>query len=264
MGGYHKGGGAVYWNFPHNECIGCRKVSEACLHCYAETVCKRFDMNGDGTFDPKRRHNAKMPKRGVVFVCNMSDFMGEWMGDEEVEGIVRKCASGNGDNRVSLFLTKRHRRYDTLPLFSSSGDINCANSYFGVTAETQQRWDERKESIFGMKRRGFNTWVSVEPMLEPIDLGLTDCGVGGLVDWVVVGAESGSSRRRCDIAWIRDVVEQCRRASVNVFVKQLDFGTRVETDIEKFPEDLKIREKPWGCKFDEGIARRAKFAIDKC
>ncbi len=41
------------------------------------------------------------------------------------------------------------------------------------------------------------------------------------VDWVIVGGESGPGARPCDVGWIRDIVQQCRAASVPVFVKQL-------------------------------------------
>lgn len=252
MGGYHSGTGAVYWTEAFNTIIGCRKVSEACLHCYAEAVCKRFDMNGDGTFDPKMRKNAKMPKSGVVFVCNMSDFMGEWMSDQEVEDIVKRGKSGKNDNRVSLFLSKRYHRYDMLPLFSTSNNIDCENSYFGVTAENQQRWNERKESIYGMKYRGFHTWVSVEPMLEPIDLGLSKRDKQFLPDWIVCGSESSKERRPCDTSWIRSIVEQCKHANVKVFVKQIDLPNgKFTTKIHEFPDDLQIREKPWENKYDK-------------
>lgn len=246
MGGYHSGTGAVYWTEAANPIIGCHKVSEACLHCYAEAVCKRFNMNGDGTFEPKYKEKFKMPKKGVVFVCNMSDFMGEWMCDQEVEDIVKMCKSGSDKDRISLFLSKRHERYNTLPLFSSSANIDCAKTYFGVTAETQRRWDERKESIYGMKYRGFHTWVSVEPLLEPINLGLSKRDKAFLPDWIVVGSESSSERRRCDVEWIRSVVEQCRHARVKVFVKQIEKSDgSFSTNIADFPDDIQIREKPW-------------------
>lgn len=41
------------------------------------------------------------------------------------------------------------------------------------------------------------------------------------IDWVVVGGESGADARQTDIGWIRSVVDQCERAQVPVFVKQL-------------------------------------------
>jgi protein gp37 len=104
-----------------------------------------------------------------------------------------------------------------------------------------------------------------------------DCGyVGGgedanwksLIDWVIVGGESGPNARPCDIAWIRSIVRQCREAGVPVFVKQLgaaafewaeiDDRPRPEArdknflglrdpkggDPAEWPEDVRVREVP--------------------
>lgn len=64
-------------------------------------------------------------------------------------------------------------------------------------------------------------------------------------DWVVVGAESGPNRRPCDLKWVRNIVWQCGKANVPVFVKQLDIDGKLEKNIEKFPADLQIRQVPW-------------------
>lgn len=110
-----------------------------------------------------------------------------------------------------------------------------------------------------------------------------DCGyVGGgedanwksLIDWVIVGGESGPNARPCDIAWIRSIVRQCREAGVPVFVKQLgsdsfrvvrggpaviDGGVAIHSvsheftnkfrdpkggDPAEWPEDVRVREVP--------------------
>lgn len=42
-----------------------------------------------------------------------------------------------------------------------------------------------------------------------------------MVDWVIVGGESGRNARPCNIEWIRSIVEQCRSAGVPCFAKQL-------------------------------------------
>ena len=41
------------------------------------------------------------------------------------------------------------------------------------------------------------------------------------INLVIVGGESGTKARPCDVAWARSVVEQCREAGVPCFVKQL-------------------------------------------
>ena len=41
------------------------------------------------------------------------------------------------------------------------------------------------------------------------------------LDWVIVGGESGPKARVCNVSWILDIVRECERALVPVFVKQL-------------------------------------------
>ena len=63
--------------------------------------------------------------------------------------------------------------------------------------------------------------------------------------WVVVGCESGPRRRPCKIEWVEWIVGECLSAGVPVFVKQLDLNGRCETNIDKFPKHLRIRQVPW-------------------
>jgi protein gp37 len=68
---------------------------------------------------------------------------------------------------------------------------------------------------------------------------------------VIVGGESGPGARPMDLAWARDLIEQCRAVGTAVFVKQL--GSRLARDLgatgkgeqpEYWPPDLRIREYP--------------------
>lgn len=65
----------------------------------------------------------------------------------------------------------------------------------------------------------------------------------GGIDWIIVGGESGPGARTCDVDWIRETAEQCRAASVPVFVKQLGSkpvdGSRMAHDADKLPLKLK-------------------------
>ena len=72
--------------------------------------------------------------------------------------------------------------------------------------------------------------ISAEPLIGPIHVEpwLTreyepteDYAAFRGLDWVIVGGESGSGARPCRVDWIRSIVDQCRRAEVPVFVKQL-------------------------------------------
>lgn len=80
-------------------------------------------------------------------------------------------------------------------------------------------------------------WISIEPMLERINLKpfLYD------LDWVIVGAESGSKRRPFDLVWAWRAWWQCHDAGVPFFGKQ-DSGLR--PGVPLFIEGHEIKEFP--------------------
>jgi protein gp37 len=58
-------------------------------------------------------------------------------------------------------------------------------------------------------------FVSAEPLLGP----LGDVNLDG-IDWVIAGGESGPNARPMDIAWGRDLRDQCLEAGTKFFFKQ--------------------------------------------
>jgi protein gp37 len=77
------------------------------------------------------------------------------------------------------------------------------------------------------------------------------------LNWVIVGGESGTNARACDVRWIENIVDQCRAARVPCFVKQLGarpfdaitgefflLRNRQGGDPEEWPVDLRVREWP--------------------
>jgi len=256
--------GAKYWDHAWNPVIGCVKISEGCEHCWAERMAYQKRMVVAFSTPTATRKNP--PKSGVVFVGNMTDLFGEWNTDREIYNWLAELSS----NAINLILTKRAERYDSLDLGFH------LDKWFGVTAENQKRLEERYFHLWrsGVEKR----WLSLEPLLGPIDLrnveeytphpygirehdlwlnrdlmkGIAYHQCGGWEDtdlipsWVVVGSESGPQRRPCNVEWVRSIVWQCQAAGVPVFVKQLDLDGKLVTDITKFPEDLQVRETPWG------------------
>ena len=155
------------------------------------------------------------------------------------------------------------------------------NVWLGVSCENQKAADERIPWL--LQTPATVRFVSLEPLLAPIDLRPhLDCSGWvkyftdeanhpdwpewdvkrvPLLHWVIVGGESGPGARPCDIAWVRDVVRQCRRAKVPVFVKQLGANVEAEhvdhsgpcpaclsdrkgADPFEWPKDLRVREWP--------------------
>ncbi len=175
------------------------------------------------------------------------------------------------------------------------------NVWLGYSASTQKDLDAGASHLLATPAAV--RFLSLEPLLGPIDLMYpetlwkdgppmccngTDCGCQGrpvdppfiwggvdskMIDWVIVGGESGPGARPCNVEWIRSIVNQCREAKVPVFVKQLgrhpydahdtlkgdgkggmkkvgeqrapwDLDDRKGANPDEWPEDLRVREFP--------------------
>lgn len=96
-------------------------------------------------------------------------------------------------------------------------------------------------------------WLSVEPLIGPLDLrGRLDG-----IHWVVVGGESGPGARECRQEWVADVVRACQAAGVPVFVKQMGAAFRDRAgqvglkhpkgaNMDEWDPSLRVREFPAG------------------
>lgn len=57
------------------------------------------------------------------------------------------------------------------------------------------------------------------------------------LNWVIVGGESGSGARPCEIDWIRSIVRQCKQVDTACFVKQLGAKPRATlSEIQAWPQ----------------------------
>lgn len=145
------------------------------------------------------------------------------------------------------------------------------NVWLGVSVEDQAAADKRIPLL--LKCPAALRFLSVEPLLGPVDLtaalSVVDrhgepsgprCNADGspAIGWVIVGGESGPGARPCHVAWVREIVGQCKEAGVPVFVKQLGAAAsdpvnglaswrlrdRKGGDMSEWPEDLRVREMP--------------------
>jgi hypothetical protein len=93
------------------------------------------------------------------------------------------------------------------------------NIWIGVTVENQEMADKRIPELLKIPAKV--RFLSVEPLLEPVH-NMRLCALDGpLIDWVIVGGESGPKARECDVSWIDLIFRQCQSAGVPVFLKQL-------------------------------------------
>ncbi len=111
-------------------------------------------------------------------------------------------------------LPESHPGYRVL-LDGAGFRLPLPNVWAGASAEDQARWNERREYL--RETPAAVRFASLEPLLGPIYLGQN---IGDWLDQVIVGSESGPGARDCDLAWVRDLRDQCVRAGVAFFFKQ--------------------------------------------
>lgn len=173
------------------------------------------------------RLNDYIGKKGRnIFVCSMADLFGKWVPDEWIQEVFSTCEKAPQHNY--LFLTKNPGRYVEL---AEKGILKCSgNMWYGWS---QTRKEDAKTLCFPNNP---NLFISVEPILEPVR--------PSLEDWIIVGAETG--RRKDKVAprreWIEQIVDDCRKFGIPLFMKSSLADIWGEPLIQEFPEGLIRRE----------------------
>lgn len=153
--------------------------------------------------DPKTKGFGK-----TVFVCSMADLFGKWVPDSWIDKVFRSCLDAPGHRY--LFLTKNPARYTEL---AKNGRLPSGDSFWYGSTVTGP-------NIPVFCDKGYNTFVSIEPILEPFGESFACC-IADLVDWAIIGAETGN--RKCKVvperSWICELAESFRKKGKPVFMK---------------------------------------------
>jgi protein gp37 len=219
---------AIEWtNSTWNPLTGCTKVSPGCDHCYMFRDYPRLAAYGvrgyaGGSPDkvrfwPERLSQPEMwRKPRMIFVNSMSDTFHSDVPDEDIDLIFR--AMLNAPQHTYQMLTKRPNRvkrwwarFNPVP----HAPYWPRNIWLGTSVEAS-RWDGRIERI--AETPAPIKFLSAEPLLGP--LRLEWCFLRGMLDWVIVGGESGPKARPMSHHWVRDIRDQCVKAGVPFFFKQ--------------------------------------------
>jgi protein gp37 len=158
----------------------------------------------------------KKPRR--IFVCSMGDLFHEAVADWMLERILDRVCYDGISHLTFMLLTKRPERMAQFFEHYPCPD----NVWLGVTAENQERADERIPILLQIPAAVH--WVSVEPMLGPVEVApwcypLVGSKLPGL-SGVVAGPETGPGARACRWQWIEALYEQCKAAGVPFFDKR--------------------------------------------
>ena len=211
---------------PLNFTLGCTPESEGCENCYAQASYARWgrDFSKVTVYPAKlaKLWNTDWPLDGNVrgprskplaFACDMSDLFHPEVPDKFI--MLAFDTLAKIPEVDFLILTKRaFRMAQLISTWAKQAEGRLPrNIWPGVTGETELRLAERWSWIWSLAVEG-PRWISVEPMLGPIDLG------DARPDWVVCGAESGPNRRPFDKAWAIDLKSQCDERGIPYFFKQ--------------------------------------------
>lgn len=129
------------------------------------------------------------------------------------------------------------------------------NCWLGTSVEDQKRADERIPHL--LRCPAAVRFLSCEPLLGPVNIfqsfGFSrrnpdkeieaDDSVRSkrLIDWCIVGGESGAGARDCDVSLVQSLIGQCKALGIDIFIKQL--GAKV---------------------YDENTTSAAHFEPDEC
>lgn len=216
---------------------GCVKVSQGCEHCYAETFSKRTGHAIWGPAKTTQRRTfgdkhwaeplkwdadaAKAGERHRVFCASMADVFEEHPQlDTErrhLWDLIRETPHLDW-----MLLTKRPRNIaDMVPGEWRTVGRWPANVWVGTSVENQEQAEQRIPALRWIPAPV--KFLSCEPLLSPLaleDLAYEAAGYNRLVDWVIVGGESGPHARPMHPDWARSLRDQCQAAGISFHYKQ--------------------------------------------
>jgi protein gp37 len=225
-----------------NPWIGCTKVSPGCDHCYAERdMASRLKVVQWGPRGARvrtkpanwakpmawnRRHDeffAQHGRRQRVFCASLADVFDNQVDPAWRADLLKLIAQT--PNLDWLLLTKRIGNVtDMLP---NGWLIDHPNVWLGASIVNQVEADRDIPKLATL--HAHVKFLSMEPLLGPVRLDQNAPDERALrwyrpmirmVDWVIVGGESGPASRPMHPAWARDLRDQCAAAGVPFLFKQ--------------------------------------------
>ena len=212
-----------------NPVTGCSRVSPGCDHCYMYALYPRlkgmsvpgYESGPDDVRLLPERLNAPLawrkPRR--VFVNSMSDVFHPQVPFDfvlEMFLVMEEAAARHG--HIFQVLTKRPGRAvawwqeheQHFPYGWPAG------IWMGTSVESQ-KYAPRLTVLARLPAP--IRFVSAEPLLDRLDL--THWLKQGVLQWVIVGGESGTGARPMNLDWARELREQSIVTGVAFFLKQL-------------------------------------------
>lgn len=220
----------------------CTKPSTGCKFCYAEEINKRFGTGlayHESNLDKVRfvvnadelQRILKLKTPSKIFIGDMLDIFHEAIGFNKVYKVFEYMMLGK--QHTFQILTKRAGMMCRLipeiyfQLKRNYPDLvtPLPNVQLGISAENQSTLIERY-SWLAQTSAATRFW-SLEPLLEGIDIHHEAIPhLSYVVDWIIVGCESGRRPRPMEIGWVRDIRNKCATSRIPFFFKQAMDGKK--------------------------------------
>jgi len=255
---------------------GCVEVHRGCDACYAKALDRRYGGRHWGARSPRRYIKSALPNlqrwqrkakalntTHRVFVGSMMDIFE--LSRPTIDGertlpftthdlrneFFDLLDSNTWSNLDFLLLTKRPRNISKL--LPGRWLLNGApkNVIFGVSVVDSKSAQRDIKQLVKSTPSNNLIFLSVEPQLERIDL--TFWLRYRLIDWVIVGGESGPRARKFDICWAEDIIRDCTHYGIPVFMKQIGSNPYDKelpfdnvhpkgTDPSEWPQSLRVQQ----------------------
>ena len=223
-----------------NPWIGCTRVGPGCDHCYAEALAKRTGMAEWGSGKPRKltsTNNWKQPNiwnreakvkntRYRVFCASLADLF-----DNEAPQTWRSWLFKLIQDTPHLdwiIITKRIG--NVTEMLPADWGMGYPNVWLMATICNQ---DEASRDIPKLlKTPAAIHGISAEPLLGPLEIThwtkrWQEPHSGGgwtshetILDWVIVGGESGPGARHMQPSWAEVIAEECNATHTPFFFKQ--------------------------------------------
>ena len=209
---------------------GCQRVGPGCDHCYAEARDQRFTGGAHwGPGAPRRRTSpanwrkplawdraaAAAGERHRVFCASLADVFDNAVDPAWRDDLWRLIE--RTPNLDWMLLTKRPGNIANMLPVPFDFERLYPNVWLGCTVVNQDEADRDIPKLLAVSAAV--RFLSMEPLLGPVDLGVAGRGDSGL-DLVIVGGESGPGARPMHPDWARSLRDQCQAAGVAFHFKQ--------------------------------------------
>ena len=201
-----------------NPVVGCQKISPACKYCWSSEMFHRFhpkEKFSDINLLWNKINEPYKWNKSLVATCFTSDLFQDAVPDHFLYEVFNTISCSE---HTYVLLTKRSNRLLRLP---KEWLLPLRDIWIGTTIENGD-YTERAHSLLALKNffwpmlsHNFKIWLSLEPLLGPINPEICKD-----FDWVVVGGESGAQARYMKPEWVHPIRDYCLLNNIPFYFKQ--------------------------------------------